>query len=96
MLNDATGQTPGTAGYDKQLQIQAQLCAAINRHIVEDPAHWSTPSYFYAAPSNSYSKFWHDHSLGGLAYGFAYDDVGGFSSSLHTAAPTIATVTVGW
>jgi hypothetical protein len=96
VLNDATGQTPGTAGYDKQLQIQAQLCAAINRHIVEDPAHWYTPSFFYATPSNSYSKFWHDHSLNGLSYGFAYDDVGGFSSSLHTAAPTIATVTVGW
>lgn len=96
VLNDATGQTPGTAGYDKQLQIQAQLCAAINRHIVEDPAHWSTPSYFYVSPANSYSKFWHDHSLNGLSYGFAYDDVGGFSSSLHTAAPTIATVTVGW
>jgi hypothetical protein len=96
VLNDATGQTPGTAGYDKQLQIQAQMCAAINRHIVEDPAHWYTPGFFYATPSNSYSKFWHDHSLNSLAYGFAYDDVGGFSSSLHTAAPTIATVTVGW
>jgi len=96
VLNDATGQTPGTPGYDKQLQIQAQLCAAINRHIVEDPAHWYTPSYFYASPSNSYAKFWHDHSLNALAYGFAYDDVGGFSSSLHTEAPTVATVTVGW
>ena len=96
VLNDATGQTPGTAGYDKQLQIQAQMCAAINRHIVENPAQWSTPSAFYVSPANSYSKFWHDHSLNGLAYGFAYDDVGGFSSSLHTAAPTIATVTVGW
>ena len=96
VLNDATGQTPGTPGYDKQLQIQAQMCAAINRHIVEDPAHWSTPSYFYASPSNSYAKFWHDHSLNALAYGFAYDDVGGFSSSLHTEAPTVATVTVGW
>jgi hypothetical protein len=96
VLNDATGQTPGTAGYDKQLQIQAQLCAAINRHIVEDPAHWYSPSYFYASPSNSYAKFWHDHSLGALAYGFAYDDVGGFSSSLHTEAPTVATVTIGW
>ncbi len=96
VLNDATGQTPGTAGYDKQLQIQAQMCAAINRHIVENPAQWSTPSAFYASPANSYSKFWHDHALNGLSYGFAYDDVGGFSSSLHTAAPTVATVTVGW
>ncbi|MBW8758980.1 MAG: hypothetical protein JF586_15320 [Burkholderiales bacterium] len=96
VLNDATGQTPGTAGYDKQLQIQAQMCAAINRHIVEDPAHWYSPGYFYVNPSNSYSKFWHDHSINALSYGFAYDDVGGFSSSLHTEKPTIATVTVGW
>jgi len=96
VLNDATGQTPGSAGYDKQLQIQAQLCAAINRHIVENPAQWSTPSAFYVSPANSYAKFWHANSLNGLAYGFAYDDVGGFSSSLHTAAPTTATVTVGW
>jgi hypothetical protein len=96
VLNDATGQTPGTAGYDKQLQIQAQMCAAINRHIVENPAQWSTPGAFYASLANSYSKFWHDHALNGLAYGFAYDDVGGFSSSLHTEKPTIATVTVGW
>jgi len=98
VLNDATGQTPGTAGYDKQLQIQAQMCAAINRHIVQDPAHWTTSSLFYPAGSaaNWYSKFWHDHGLNGLSYGFSYDDVGGFSSSLHTAAPTTATVTVGW
>ena len=96
VLNDPTGQAAGTAGYDEQLQIQAQMCAAINRHIVENPAQWSTPNAFYVSPSNSYSKFWHDHSLNGLTYGFAYDDVGGFSSSLHTAAPTIATVTVGW
>jgi hypothetical protein len=96
VLNDPTGQTAGSAGYDKQLQIQAQMCAAINRHIVENPSQWSTPSAFYASPANSYSKFWHDHAINGLSYGFAYDDVGGFSSSLHTAAPTVATVTVGW
>ncbi|HEY9027859.1 MAG TPA: beta-1,3-glucanase family protein [Burkholderiaceae bacterium] len=98
VLNDPTGQTPGTPGWDKQLQIQAQMCAAINRHIVQDPAHWTTPSFFYPAgqASNWYAKFWHDHGLNALAYGFSYDDVGGFSSSLHTPAPTTATVTVGW
>jgi hypothetical protein len=98
VLNDASGQVPGSAGYAKQLQIQAQMCAAINRHIVEDPAHWSTPGAFYPAgqASNWYAKFWHDHGVGGLAYGFAYDDVGGFSSSVHTTAPTTATVTIGW
>ncbi|MDB5766300.1 MAG: hypothetical protein JWQ61_1114 [Collimonas fungivorans] len=97
-LNDGSGTTPGTPAYDKQLQIQAQVTAAINRHIVEDPAHWSNASYFYpnGQVSNYFSKFWHDHSVNNLAYGFAYDDVWGFSSSLHTAAPTTATVTIGW
>ncbi len=32
----------------------------------------------------------------GLADGFAYDDVGGFSPSLHTNAPTTVTYTIGW
>ncbi len=98
VLNDATGQAPGTPGYDKQLQIQAQMCAAINRHIVDDPAHWSNSSYFYPAgqAANWYARFWHDHGANGLAYGFAYDDVWSYSSSLHTEAPTTATITIGW
>lgn len=97
-LADASGTVGGTPAYDKQLQIQAQLCAAINRHIVEDPAHWSTPGYFYPAgqAANWYAQFWHAHSVNALAYGFAYDDVGSFSASLHTTAPTVATVTIGW
>jgi hypothetical protein len=97
-LNDATGTTPGTPAYDKQLQIQAQMCAAINRHVVEDPEHWSNANYFYpgSQAANWYAKFWHDHNVGRQSYGFAYDDVWNFSSSLHTPAPTVATVTIGW
>lgn len=96
-LADATGTVGGTPAYDKQLQIQAQLCAAINRHIVEDPANWSNAdAYYKGGPANYFAKFWHDHSVNRLAYGFAYDDVWEKSSSLHTVAPTIATVTVGW
>ena len=97
-LADASGTVAGSAAYDKQLQIQAQLCAAINRHIVEQPASWSDASAFYAAgqAANWYAQFWHAHSVGQRAYGFAYDDVGNFSSSVHTAAPTTVTVTVGW
>ncbi|MFB9242801.1 glycoside hydrolase family 64 protein [Massilia antarctica] len=97
-LADPSGTVGGTPAYDKQLQIQAQLCAAINRHVVEDPAHWGASAYFYPAgqPANWYAKFWHDHSINRLAYGFAYDDVWNYSSSVHTGAPTTATVTVGW
>ena len=98
VLNDATGTTPGTPAYDKQLQIQAQMCAAINRHIVEDPDHWSNGAYFYVPgqAANGYARFWHEHSIGGQSYGFAYDDVWNYSSSLHTPAPTTVDVTVGW
>jgi hypothetical protein len=96
-LNDPTGTTPGPV-YDKQLQIQAQLCAAFNRHVVENPAQWGNSAFFYPAGqvANYYAKFWHDHSLGALAYGFAYDDVWNYSSSVHTTKPTIATVTIRW
>ncbi|WP_374562191.1 beta-1,3-glucanase family protein [Ideonella sp.] len=98
VLNDPTGTAPGTPAYDKQLQIQAQMCAALNRHIAEDPEHWSNARYFYTGgqPANWFAKFWHDHSIAGQSYGFPYDDVWNYSSSLHTPAPTTVTVTVGW
>ncbi|MDQ1924030.1 glycoside hydrolase family 64 protein [Massilia pseudoviolaceinigra] len=97
-LDDPSGTVGGTPAYHKQLQIQAQLCAALNRHVVEDPARWSDSAYFYPAgqPANWYAKFWHDHSINKLAYGFAYDDVWNYSSSVHSTAPTTATVTIGW
>lgn len=97
-LNDATGTTPGTPAYDKQLQIQAQMCAAINRHVVDAPANWFNPGAFYPTgqADNYYAGFWHKHAINGLSYGFAYDDVGGFSSSLHTTVPTVATITIGF
>ena len=97
-LNDASGTTGGTPQYDKQLQLQAQMCAALNRHVATQPANYYNASAFYPAnqPSNFYARFWHEHSINGLAYGFAYDDVGNFSSSVHTTVPKTATVTIGW
>ncbi|HUG25525.1 glycoside hydrolase family 64 protein [Piscinibacter sp.] len=94
-LDDATG---GTTDVGTQLQIQAQMCAALNRHVVETPANWHNASFFYPAGqvANWFAKFWHDHSIDRLAYGFAYDDVGGHSPSLHTDAPTAVTYTIGW
>ena len=98
VLNDPSGQQPGTAGWDKQLQIQAQVCAALNRHVFDQPLHWADATFYYPSghASNWYAQFWHAHSKKQLAYGFAYDDVDDWSSSLATAAPTTATVTVGW
>jgi len=53
-----------------------QFCAAINRHVLADPADWHDAAKFYqAAPCNWYSKFLHEHTLDHKCYGFCYDDV---------------------
>jgi hypothetical protein len=106
LLADARGQVDsgGHPAIGIQLQIQAQACAALNRGVFATPANWYNPGAFYPAGTrtNWYARFWHAHSLPGpqggygLAYGFSYDDVGDFSPSLHTPAPTVVTYTVGW
>ena len=95
LLADASGN-PTNIG--TQLQLQAQVCAALNRHVMEQPANWYVQTAHYPAGQlgNWYAKFWHDHSINKKAYGFAYDDVGDFSPSLHTTAPTMVTYTIGW
>jgi hypothetical protein len=97
VLADATGQNNGD-DIAVQLQIQAQVCAALNRHVLATPANWYTASQFYPAgqKGNFYAKFWHDHAINALAYGFAYDDVGGFSPSVHTDSPSVVTFSIGW
>jgi len=96
VFNDASNAAPGVPTA-KQLQIQAQLDAALNRHVAENGSEWTTAADFYnSAPTNSYSAFWHAHAINKLTYGFPYDDVSGFSSSLVGSNPTIATITVGW
>ena len=97
MLDDA-GDAIGGKAITTQLQIQAQLCAALNRHVAEAPEKWTDAASFYPPnqPSNTYSAFWHERSINRLSYGFAYDDVSQASSSLHHPAPTTATVTIGW
>jgi hypothetical protein len=97
VLDDLTGAAAGIE-HDNQLHIQAQMCAAINRHVAETPEKWSDKSAYYPSDqaANWYSKFWHDHNLRGLSYGFAYDDVWDASASLHHRSPTTATITIGW
>ena len=84
-------------GNSTELALEAQICAAFNRHIMLDSSKWATPSAWYAAaPANAYAKFWHDHSVGGLAYGFAYDDVSDQSSTIMAVNPEHAVFTIGW
>ena len=78
-----TGQEAGVT-----LALEAQFCAAFNRHVMDTYADWTIVSDFYqAAPANYYAAFWHAHSIAGLSYGFAYDDVNSQSSSIVGASP---------
>ncbi len=80
-----------------QLQLQNQVCAAINRHVLQTPASWATASTYYgSAPANFYSQFWHLHSLGGLAYGFSYDDNNNQSTTIQTQTPEHMAFGIGW
>lgn len=68
-------------GTDIEKVVEAQLCAAINRGVALTPEKWSDSSAFYqSGPANYYAKFFHDHSVDGLAYGFCYDDVFDYST----------------
>ena len=61
------------------------------------PSQWSDDALYYqAAPANYYAKFWHDVAIDGLAYGFPYDDVAGYSSFISRANPQYLLVAVGW
>ncbi len=87
------------AGESLEKVLQAQITAAFNRHLLisVDPAQWSTSSQYYTqSPANHYARFWHEHSIDGLAYGFCYDDVRGKSSLLEHPNPKGLIVTVGW
>lgn len=84
-------------GNDAEKALETQISAAFNRHVISDVSKWSDPTAWYqAAPANYYAKFWHDHSIDRLAYGFAYDDAQEQSSTVNTAAPTQITLGVGW
>jgi hypothetical protein len=54
------------------------------------------PGTFYAvSPTNLFSKIIHQFSLNNLAYGFSYDDYGGFSSTVAPpSTPSAITVTL--
>lgn len=75
----------------------AGVCAALNRHVYGNTADWNNVSkYYQAAPANYYAKFWHNHSIDGLAYGFCYDDVNGQASYLEVGDPKGLIIRVGW
>lgn len=78
------------------LATNPRFCAAMNRHVLVDPADWNNPAAFYRAePCNWYSKFLHEHSIDHKAYGFCYDDVGDQSSFFSGQGETVI-ITLRW
>ncbi len=100
-----TGDVLGCAGAlatgaVTELELEAELCAAFNRGVVNNTADWAQPTRYYAAPAkNDYAMFFHRIGLQGRAYGFAYDDVNDQSSVKilpNANAPSSLTISVGW
>ena len=86
-----------TARLSAELGGLPQFCAAINRHVLAEPADWNNPAKYYrAAPANFYAKFWHDHSINGRAYGFCYDDVNAQDTLIEARNPVNLIVTIYW
>ncbi len=94
-INAPTSDIFGCAG---TLAADPGHCAALNRHVAQLPeSQWSTPSLYYqGAPANYYARFWHDHAINHLAYGFPYDDYAGQSSFVSHDNPQWLEVAVGW
>jgi hypothetical protein len=105
--NGLTVAKPGPNG--SGLGSYPNLSAAIYRHVgavsgtfdasgkLLNQKLWADSSAFYsAAPADYYARFWHAHALGGKAYGFPYDDVGGYSSYISHTNPQYMLVAIGW
>ena len=90
---------------------QPDLSAAMERHVAQNPGtfnsngtlvngnFWSTlpsTSFYSTGPANFYAQYWHTHGIAGKAYGFPYDDVGGYSSDISCNSPQWLAVAIGW
>jgi trimeric autotransporter adhesin len=104
--NHLTLPTPGPDA--DGLADYPDLSAAIYRHMAAPgtfspsgqlarPSIWSKSSKFYrSAPADYYAQFWHANAIDGKAYGFPYDDVGGYSSYISHSNPQYMLVAIGW
>jgi glycosyl hydrolase family 64 (putative beta-1,3-glucanase) len=105
--NGLTIAKPGPNG--SGLGAFPDISAAIMRHVgatagtfsadgkLMNKSLWTDSTTFYTkAPADYYAKFWHEHGLNGKAYGFPYDDVGGYSSYISHQNPQYLEVAIGW
>jgi hypothetical protein len=76
-------------------EIKRTLCTGLNRGTLgtstQEPVLDANQFYKNSAP-NHYSRIIHANMTDGKAYGFAYDDVGGFESLVHDGDPRAASV----
>ncbi|MDC7219141.1 MAG: beta-1,3-glucanase family protein [Spirochaetales bacterium] len=98
------------SGDTYELCIEAWICAALNRHNATEydgtiggykVANWNDRDTYYPEPyddnaANHYSRFWHEYSVDGLAYGFCYDDVNDQSTLLYTTDPRAVVIELFW
>jgi hypothetical protein len=85
------------------LAVGARVCAALHRatlstasRVMSDRQPTTDATQFYQqSASDLYSKVIHSFGLGGLAYGFSYDDVGGFAPVIDQPDPASASLTLG-
>jgi F5/8 type C domain/Beta-1,3-glucanase len=92
-VNEPTSNIFGCAG---SMAGNPNMCAALNRHVAGQSQQSDPSQYYKTAPANYYAKFWHDHAINHLAYGFPYDDVAGQSSFISHGDPQYLLVAVGW
>ncbi len=94
-VDASTAEIMGCSG---KLAEEAGKCSAVNRHVAHLPeSDWSDPGKYYKEkPANYFAKFWHDHGINNLAYGFPYDDFAGQSSFVSHNDPEWLAVAVGY
>jgi hypothetical protein len=95
-VNESTSNIFGCAG---TMAGDPSMCAALNRHTANLPAaQQQDPTKFYTGgdPANWYAKFWHDHGINHLAYGFPYDDVAGQAAYSSMQNPQWMEIAVGY
>ncbi|MGI5507028.1 beta-1,3-glucanase family protein [Lentzea sp. CA-135723] len=77
--------------------ISRSLCAALNRStlgFIHTAPTYNANEFYTRATTNHFSKIVHANMVDGRAYGFAFDDVGGFESLVHEPNPRSAKITL--
>lgn len=77
--------------------IARSLCAAFHRStlgFIHTAPTYNASEFYTRAITDHYSKIMHANMVDGRAYGFAFDDVGGFESLVHDGDPRSARITL--